>query len=121
MAVTNYGKKSGGIAKPWRRKMTQMSWASGVSAAVEEDCNVGGTIQTMTARASNATNSITYTIKLYDENDTQLFEQSGLAENHNSSILNIDIFFYGVLTVEVTPSGDPGASGFTVDIDIHGD
>ena len=88
---------------------------------------VRGKVEQITVQISNATNSITFTLTITDEDSAQLYTKASIAENAtaiylaNSNKASQDADFNafladGQLTFTLTPSGDPGASGVTVDV-----
>ena len=105
----------------WKGVVPQMSWASGASAEKTDSFNAAGVVRNMCVKVSNATNAITFTLQLRDANGTKLFDQAGIEKNAVTAFVGIEIYFLGTLTVGVTPSGDPGASGVTVDVTMYGD
>lgn len=104
-------------------------WASGASAAINKVVGVDspdaeGLTHTIFVHGTNTTGGITYTVALKDAYGHTLFSKATLAddteylydpdaaENHEFPIGS-----GSVLTV--TPSGDPGVSGFTVTVFVY--
>ena len=112
-----------------RYEFAQQSWASGETGALTATVgNANMLIERMDVLISNATNAITFTVTIADENSVQVLTFAGLAENTNHIKLATKATpdFDAVpvsdntLTVTITPSGDPGASGATVDVILYG-
>jgi len=105
-------------------QFAQQSWASGESAALAPTLqNVNGKCEQVIVVVSNATNGITFTVAITDSDSGSLFSKAAIAENGTtvlkatSDATDFDAFLAdGTLTATITPSGDPGASGVTVDV-----
>ena len=129
----NYDRREQSLRYPIAKyQFTQLSWASGASGALTTTiANVNMLVERVDTVASNSTNAITYTIAIADENtvsNAELYSEAGLLENAQTvhlatkSTPDFDAFpcSGNTLTVTVTPSGDPGASGSTIDVIIYG-
>ncbi len=113
-----------------RLDFTQATWASGVTAAVAPTMQVNGCIEQIAVKVNNNTGNRTATVTITDDNSATLFTQSGIAENATTTYFarsykaTQDAGFNpflaaGTLTATITPSGDPGASGMTVDVYLY--
>jgi len=110
-----------------RYEFAQLSWASGASGAKTATLsNINGICEQFKTVASNATNGITVTVAITDADSGSLVSVATIAENATtfskatSDASDFDAFLVsdGTYTLTVTPSGDPGSSGITVDVDI---
>ncbi len=113
-------------------RLNQMSWASGVTAAVSQTLeNVTMLVEKIVVVTNNSTNAITYGITFLDEdgaaailgtNFTAIAENAKTVKYATSSTPDFpaSMLVRNSVTIEVTPSGDPGASGGTVDIILYG-
>lgn len=109
-----------------RYQLDQQSWASGESDALAPTIDVFGTVEQIEVKLNNNTNNVTATVTITTEDSGQLYTQAGIAENATtvykatSDATSFDAFLCaGTLTVTITPSGDPGASGLTVDVILY--
>ena len=105
--------------------VARATWASGDTAAVTITVpNVNGILGSMTVKNSNATNPITVSASLTDElggvypNFTAIAENSSAVKTSSTDFDAVPI--NGDYTLTITPSGDPGASGLTVDVSLKG-
>ncbi len=115
-----------------RVEFARLSWASGETSAVT-DWKGGITmiVERIDVIVSNATNAITFAATFTDENGVEPIVSTNfatVAENAATvkfatlaspdfpaaMLVNNDI------TLSLTPSGDPGASGATVDVIMYG-
>lgn len=112
-----------------RVRFTQQSWASGETGALTSQVDVCGKVVQVEFIISNATNGITFTGTVTNADSSQLYTQAAVPENastpyfseSNKGTQDADFnpfWLDGVSTVTLTPSGDPGASGVTVDFII---
>lgn len=111
--------------KPIWKLVARGTWASGDTAAVTLTLpNLNGIINGISIKNSNATNAITVSVSLTDEQSGVYPNITGLAENAShvkTAPTNFDeISVNGDYTLTITPSGDPGASGLIVDVEIRG-
>jgi hypothetical protein len=108
----------------------QATWASGVSSAVVKTLNVNGVCEQIAVKVNNNTGNRTATVTITDENGATLFTKSGIAENATATYFarsykgtpdaDFNPFLVaGTLTATITPSGDPGESGMTVDVYLY--
>lgn len=108
----------------------QATWASGVSDAVVKSRPVHGCCEQLTVKVNDNTGNRTATVTITDENAATLFTKSGIAENATATYFarsykqtqdaDFNPFLAaGRLTCTITPSGDPGASGMTVDVELY--
>lgn len=108
----------------------QATWASGASAAVAKSMPVYGCCEQLTVKVNDNTGNRTATVTITDENSATLFTKSGIAENATATYFarsykqtqdaDFNPFLAsGILTATITPSGDPGASGMTVDVELY--
>lgn len=112
-----------------RIEIAQQSWASGITTAATGTtgtANLNGICEQIEVVVSNATNGITFTVALASAQAGALFSKAAIAENATtvlkatSDSTDFDAFLAcGTLTWTITPSGDPGASGVTVDVYIY--
>jgi hypothetical protein len=100
---------------------------NGGTTEVTETPNINMTIKSIVVRAGNATNGITFTLKLKDDNGVEHLSKASIAENANTVLLSTkatadfdEICMNGTVTVGITPSGDPGAGGVDVNVDLYG-
>ncbi|HCX88617.1 MAG TPA: hypothetical protein DG761_11385 [Gammaproteobacteria bacterium] len=107
--------------------LVQATWASGATAALTRTVqNVSGVCRQIEFKvAENTTNNITFTLTITSESGAQLFTAAAIADNGTtifkatSDATDFDAFLMaGTITFLITPSGDPGATGATVDVDI---
>ena len=109
-------------------QFSQLSWASGVTSSKTAELNVNVTIERIDVIVSNATNAITMSIKMTDENSATCVDTiATISENATSTYLASKATpdfpacpVNNTLTLTVTPSGDPGTSGVTADVIIYG-
>lgn len=107
----------------WRVECDQLSWASGDSTAQSFAFPINGVIQEFTAVLNDNTGNKTVTVAIRDEDNYSLYTSGALAENATTvTKLTADTQVYvpDGCNVLVTPSGDPGASGLTVDLVFYG-
>jgi len=114
-----------------RYEFAQQSWANGETDALAPVLyDLNGTIKAIEVVVSDATNGITVTVALTSENTTALYSKASIAENattwldSDSSKGTRDADFNpipvnGNITATITPSGDPGTSGVTVDVILY--
>jgi hypothetical protein len=110
-----------------RLAIAQQTWASGVTAAINITThNLNGRCEQIEVLVNNATNAITFTVAIASEDSGTLYSQAGIAENATtvykatSDATDFDAFLVdGSVTITLTPSGDPGASGVTVDLALY--
>lgn len=115
-----------------KKQIVQQSWASGESGVKSPTiANVNMLVERVDVVASNSTNAITYTVAISDEQSVsggELYSKTGVTENaqtvHLATKATPDFDAFPVsnntLTITITPSGDPGASGATVDVILYG-
>ncbi len=105
-----------------RFEVAQFTIVNGSSAAIEQPCPMNGRLVAHALVGSDVTNGITYTLKILDEDDIELYSVAALAEN-STTLTDLtrdnDVFIPDGCAVTVTPSGDPGSAG-TVDIVLYG-
>lgn len=80
-----------------------------------------GTICLLKVVTPNFTNPITTTIKIYDVNGAVKYTSAAFAENSGAGgyAIPVNIPIYSKEYVTATPSGDPGAGGGIVTIDME--
>ena len=112
-------------------KIAQQSWADGVSAAIEdiEMNNVKGRCEQIEVVLNDNTNDVTATVTINSAQEGQLFTAAGIAENATTVFRantmgatdsDFEAFLVsGDITIDITPSGDPGSSGLTVDVYLY--
>lgn len=116
-------RKSGAPQPVWRAKFAQFSWASGESAADEKEIPFNGILKAHVAVVSDNTGNRTITVAIEDEDDYQLYSLSGIAENATTTTVltrDTEVYIPTGSVVKVTPSGDPGSGGMTVDVTFYG-
>ena len=104
----------------WSQALTQLTWDSGETDANSTTCQINGVIRGHITTVNNNTNNVTATVVL-KYNSATMDTQSGIAENAATFSDTNDLWVNGTVTCTVTPSGDPGASGMTVDVVLYGD
>ncbi len=111
-----------GTSSVTRKAVPQQSWATGVSAVLTPTMAVRGKVEQIVVEISDATNGITFTLTITNSNGGTLYTQAGIAENAvtvykaTSDSTDFNAFLGDeICTFTLTPSGDPGASGVTVD------
>ena len=113
-----------------RLDFAQATWASGVTAAVAKTMEVNGCCEQVAVKVNDNTGNRTATVVITDANGATLFSQAGIAENATATYFarsykstqdaNFNPFLaVGTLTATITPSGDPGTSGMTVDVYLY--
>lgn len=113
-----------------RLEFAQATWVNTVSAAVAKTMNVNGCCEQITVKVNDNTGNRTATVVITDENGATLFSKGSIAENATATYharsykatqdADFNPFLAaGVLTATITPSGDPGASGMTVDVALY--
>lgn len=104
-----------------KMKVTRMTWASGITAAVTKKASENGWMKQFMFKANNSTNAITYTIEVIDPDDTatSLYSKASLAENASTLTTGLTVPIEKDFQIKVTPSGDPGVSGGIVDIIMY--
>lgn len=107
----------------WREKLAQFTWASGVGTAGTANFPVCGIMRAFVAVVSNTTNNITITVAITDEDSYELYSLAAIADNGTTVTTltaHTEIFIPEGSIITVTPSGDPGLSGATVDLTFIG-
>jgi len=97
------------------------------AAEVKVTQPVNMTIRTIVVRFGNATNGITGTLAIDDSNGAERVSVAAIAENANT-VLNArkaaedfpECPVNGTITIGILPSGDPGAGGVNVYVDLYG-
>jgi len=105
----------------------QQSWASGETAAIEVTLpNANGRCEQIAVTVNDNTGNRTLTVTLTDENSAQVYTKAAIPENAttvynaNKGTPDFPAFLMnGPITVSLTPSGDPGASGMTATADFY--
>lgn len=108
-------------------QITQQSWSSGESDAKTTTlANLYGKCEQIEVKLNDNTNNVTATVAITTADSGTLFSQAGIAEDATtvykatSDATDFDAFLCGgTLTFTITPSGDPGASGLTVDVILY--
>jgi hypothetical protein len=110
-----------------RKKVAQHTFADGVTTALSKTLpNIRGICEQIEVVVNNNDGDATAIVTIADDLSGTLFTKSGIAENATtvlkatSDATDFDAFqSVGDLTVTVTPSGDPGESGMTVDVYLY--
>jgi hypothetical protein len=87
------------------------TWASGETDAIVKTIHERGVVKVYYGVFTNATNPITFTVTVKDEDGVQLYTKADFAENATELVASLNIPVDKGFTITVTPSGDPGASG----------
>jgi len=121
-------KREEGIRAPVARvEVPAINIPDGGTTEVTDEVPINMTIKTIVVRAGNATNGITFTLKLTDDNGAVHLTKATIAENAKTVLLSTkatadfdEFCMNGKVTVGITPSGDPGDGGVDVNIDLYG-
>ena len=112
-----------------RYEFAQQSWASGETTALAPTLKINGTIKAIEVVVSNATNGITVTVALSTSDSAAAYSKASIAENASTWLDAVShkgtpdadfnpIPINDTVTATITPSGDPGTSGVTVDVKL---
>lgn len=127
MAVTVIDQR--GEKPVWQATFDQMTWANGESAAADSStCGINGIVKQLVVTLNNNTNNVTATVAVKDLSGNSLYSKGAFAENattaeypiHDATDDHNDDLVVNGFYLTVTPSGDPGTSGLTVDIIARG-
>ncbi|MEA1950589.1 MAG: hypothetical protein U9N87_04350 [Planctomycetota bacterium] len=107
----------------------QQSWANGETDGISGLGPVmRGRVDQIEVKISDPTNTITFTLTLTSPDGAELFTKASIARNATtvlkatSDATDYDAFYVdGKLAWTITPSGDPGTSGVTVDVALYGE
>ena len=100
---------------------------------VSDAVNLNGTIRQITVGVSDNTGNKTVTVDIIDDNGSVLFTTETIAENTTSAPivqhfmtesatdLPLAVLVTDTITINANLSGDPGASGVTIDVVLYGD
>jgi len=107
-------------------RTAQQTWANGVTAATAPTLNIVGKVVQIETKGVCADEALTWTVTITTSNGATLFTKVSIPEGatvydteSSKGTLDADFNpFYatGVVTITITPSGDPGASGATFDL-----
>ena len=106
-----------------RVKLAQFSWASGATDAVSKDLPFTGMMRQFVTVVNDNTANRTATVAILDGDDYELYSLAAIPENATTVTTlssSTEVCVPQGCTVKVTPSGDPGASGMTVDVTFMG-
>lgn len=104
----------------FRVPLGQVVLPNGASAEVTTTVKVEGVIGTIGLNVSTFTNgNETVTISVRDEDNFVLYSSATIPDATLTVKTGVDIIADGILTVGITPSGDPGADE-TVDMVFYG-
>lgn len=108
----------------------QAVWVDKETAAVIKTMSVNGCCEQIAVKVSDNTGNRTATVTITDNNGAVLFTKSGISKNATTTyfarsykvvqdadfnpFLSVD-----TLTATITPLGDPGANGMTVDVYLY--
>lgn len=110
--------------------LTEQSWSTGeTAAATETRVVVGKCSQIEVDVAENTTNGITFTVAIATADGGSLYSQAAIADNGSTiyrayskgaSDSDFEAFLAAEsVTITITPSGDPGATGATVNVGVY--
>lgn len=127
MAATFDDRQS--LRKPIARyELAQQTWVSGNSDVLTPTlAKINGEIvQVEVDVAEDTTNNITFTLAITTPNSGSVFSIAAIADNgatvftalSDSTDFNGFVAGDDTLTCTLTPSGDPGATGATVDVNV---
>lgn len=114
-----------------KRMITELTWASGSSAAQTDDMIINGKCSQIEVDvAENTTNDITFTVAVTTVDGGSLYSQASIPDNGSTiyqayslggtTDSDFNAFLMAeTVTVTVTPSGDPGTTGATVNVGIY--
>ena len=107
----------------WKKRITFI-WENTDTGAQSQAVPLNGVIMAMIAQVNDNTGNRTITLALVDDLAGSLFSAAGIAENATTVKVAptdfVEIPVNGTLTVTVTPSGDPGATGMTAIVELRG-
>jgi hypothetical protein len=106
-----------------RVKLAQFSWASGETAAVSKEFPFNGIVKAHVTVVNDNTRNRTATVEVVDADSYSLYSLAAIPENATTTTVltrDTDIYVPSGSSVTVTPSGDPGAGGMTVDVTFYG-
>ena len=106
-----------------RIKLAQFSWASGETAAVTKMFPFNGIVRQFHTVINDNTGNRTATVAIVDEDSYPIHSTAAIPENATTTTtLTADTEAYvpSGCNVTVTPSGDPGEGGMTVDVTFIG-
>ena len=106
-----------------RIKLAQFAWASGATAAVTKELPFNGVVKAHVAVITDNTGNRTATIAVVDGDSYSLYSVAAIPENATTTTVltrDTEIYVPSGCSVSVTPSGDPGAGGMTVDVTLYG-
>ena len=111
-----------------RLEVPAITLPNGASAEVKaSNIPLNMIVKNIAVRTGDATNAITYTLKIYDDNSTIHCNVAGIADNAKTMLHSglaapdfPEFCINGTCQVGITPSGDPGGTGVSVNVDIFG-
>jgi hypothetical protein len=107
----------------FRCKLAQQSWADGETDAIDVEIPICGILNQYATKVSDNTGNKTMTVSIYDEDDQLLYTAAGIAENATTVTkltADTEVCIPAGSYCKMTPSGDPGVSGLTVDVTLIG-
>jgi hypothetical protein len=122
--MTGHAKGANVVGK---MKTIPLAWASGESAALTDTLVMNGLCRQVEVDvAENTSNNVTFTVAVTTPDGGSLFSVAAIADNGStilkatSDATDFDAFLAAeTVTVTVTPSGDPGATGATVNVGFY--
>ena len=110
-----------------RIEVPTINCPNGATAEVTTTVRINMTIKTIVVRAGNC-GAITFTLKLTDDNGAIHLTKATIAENAKTVLLSTkatadfdEICMNGLVTVGITPSGDPATvGGVDINVDLLG-
>jgi len=100
---------------------TQMVWAAAESGAVDVTVNVNAIWRQAVVEVSNTDNAVTVTLALLDQDGCSRSSTAAIVRNASTLVSLTGLWIDEAMTVRVTPSGVPGASGLTVTVHLYGE
>ena len=118
-----------GVGEPvCRIEVPTINCPNEATAEVTTTVRINMTIKTIVVRAGACTGVITFTLKLSDDNGALHLSKAAIAKNAKTVLLSTkatadfdEICMNGLITVGITPSGDPATvGGVNVNVDLMG-
>ena len=111
----------------WTAVFSQLSWASGETAAVDTTtANINGQVKQIICTPTEATaGATTFQIDLYDSDDNLINQVAAALDDAAGATLYVESDFGSAALmngfyVKITPNQDPSTNGTTMDITARG-